>query len=159
MEKLVEEALTLFNEKRYHELIILLNGHENMENGIIQYIIGSLYNQGIEREVDYSKAFEHFYKSALAGYPEGERALGIYYYQGYGTIVDEAQGLYWVKKAVDDGLVRALCTLAHIYMNGMGVPRDEYQAYLLYKEAAEKGDEHAKEHLKECIEKGFDKLK
>ena len=62
----------------------------------------------------------------------------------------------WVTKAIEDGNVRAYCTLAHIYMHGLGMDqKDEHQGFLLYKKAAELGDKHAKEHLIECYLKGI----
>ena len=68
---------------------------------------------------------------------------------------NEEEGLKWIKKSIEHGLVRSLCTLAHIYMNGMGVAKDERQGFLLYQEAASKGDMHAVEHLIECYENGI----
>ena len=97
----------------------------------------------------------YFYRSAMQQNAYGERALGIYYYQGFGCEVDEVKGLYYVKQSVEHGLVLSLCTLAHIYMNGMGVDKDEHQGFLLYEEAANKGNRHALEHLEECYRKGI----
>ena len=37
----------------------------------------------------------------------------------------------------------------------MGVDKDEHQGFLLYEEAANKGNRHALEHLEECYRKGI----
>ena len=155
MNELANKALELFESGNYPELLDLLKDKEDSNDSTIQFIVGCLYNLGINREKDLDKAFKYFYKSAIQENPRGERALGIFYYQGFGCEVDETKGLYYVKKSVEHGLVRSLCTLAHIYMNGMGVDKDEHQGFLLYEEAASKGDDHAKEHLIECYSKGI----
>ena len=104
---------------------------------------------------DPSTAFVHFMNAASKGHNEAERALGIYYYQGFGCAKDEEKGKYWVEKAIEDGNVRAYCTLAHVYMNGLGVEVDLLRGFKLYRCAAELGDEHAMEHLEECYRKGI----
>ena len=154
MNELARNALDLFESQKYDDLLKLLNGEDDSDDPIIQYIFGCLYNLGIGRDKDLDKAFDYFYKSAMQKEPRGERALGIFYYQGFGCEVDEGKGLYFVKQSVDHGLVRSLCTLAHIYMNGMGVEKDEHQGFLLYEKAANKGDLHALEHLAECYKEG-----
>lgn len=146
-----EKVRILFNEKKYDEVKILLKNEEDHKDPFIQFVLASLYNL----DQDYEKAIIHFLNAANLGYNEAERALGIYYYQGYGCNKDETKGRYWVEKAIEDGNIRAYCTLAHIYMNGLGTNKDEHQAFLLYKKAAELGDEHAKEHLIECYIKGI----
>ena len=139
----VELARTLFNEKKYDECKVLLKDEKHNEDPLIQYILASIANL----DKDYKVAFIHFMNAASKGHNEAERALGIYYYQGFGCIKDTKKGMYWVKKAIKDGNVRAYCTLAHVYMNGIGVK--------LYKCAADLGDEHALEHLEECYRKGI----
>lgn len=147
----VELVRNLFNEKKYDECRVLLKNEEHNEDPLIQYILASLYNL----DKDYKNAFVHFMNAASKGHNEAERALGIYYYQGFGCKKDEAKGLYWVEKSIEDGNVRAYCTLAHVFMNGLGCKVDLERGFKLYKCAAEKGDEHALEHLVECYEKGI----
>ena len=147
----VELARTLFNEKKYDECKVLLKNEEHNEDPLIQYILASIANL----DKDYKNAFIHFMNAASKGHNEAERALGIYYYQGFGCIKDTRKGMYWVKKAIKDGNVRAYCTLAHVYMNGIGVKPDLERGFKLYKCAADLGDEHALEHLEECYRKGI----
>jgi TPR repeat protein len=155
MENLNKLAFKLYDSKQYEELGKLLFNQEDSADAEIQFLLGSLFDLGIDRKKDPVKAFSYFYKSAQNGNPFGERALGIYYFLGNGTEINEEKGLYWVNKSIDDGFVRAICTLAHIYMNGLGVLKDEKHAFELYLKAASLGDTHAMEHVSECCEKGI----
>ena len=155
MDNFTKIAFKLYDSKQYKELGQFLVGKEDSTDGEIQFLLGSLFDLGIDRKKDPLKAFSYFYKSAHNGNPLGERALGIYYFLDNGTEVDEEKGLYWVNKSIDDGCVRAICTLAHIYMNGLGVKKDEKHAFELYLKAASLGDTHAMEHVAECYEKGI----
>ena len=152
MENINEVAFALYESKQYIELGKLLSGKEDSDDPEIQFLLGSLFDLGIDRKKDPIKAFSYFYKSAHKGNPLGERALGIYYFLDNGTEVDEEKGLYWVNKSINDGCVRAICTLAHIYMNGLGVKKDEKPGFELYLKAASLGDTHAMEHVAECYE-------
>ncbi len=53
----------------------------------------------------------------------------------------------WFHKAAELGNVTAQLTLAHIYKNGEGVPRDDKEAARWFRKAAEQGDPNAQEHL------------
>ena len=147
----IDYIKALYKEKKYQEIKDLLKNEEENLNPELNYLLAMIANE----EKEYDIAFILFSKAANHNHSEAERALGIYYYQGYGCKVDTIKGRYWVDKAIKDGNVRAYCTLAHIYMNGLGLDKDEHQGYLLYKKAAELGDSHAKEHLIECYEKGI----
>ena len=155
MNYLYKRAFELYDSKQYEELGKLLVSQEDSNDGEIQFLLGSLFDLGLDRKKDPIKAFSYFYKSAHNGCPLGERALGIYYFLDNGSEVNTEKGLYWVKKSIDDGCVRAICTLAHIYMNGLGVQKDEKHAFELYLKAASLGDTHAMEHVSECYEKGI----
>ena len=155
MENLNKIAFELYNSKQYEKLGKLLTNQEDSTDAEIQFLLGSLFDLGIDRKKDPVKAFSYFYKSAHNGNPLGERALGIYYFLDNGTEINEEKGLYWVNKSIDDGCVRAICTLAHIYMNGLGVSKDEKHAFELYLKAASLGDTHAMEHVSECYQKGI----
>ena len=146
-----EIGLKYLEENKYQELEELLKDHKDSNDPLILYLLGSLYNKNRE----FSKAFTCFSRSASMGEPQGERALGIYYFLGNGTPVDTEKGFYYLKLAASHGLTLALCSLAHVYMNGIGVDKDEYQGYLYYLEASEKGNKHAIEHLIECYTKGI----
>ena len=141
----------LYKQKKYQEVKGLLQNESYNDVPEVLYILGMIENE----EKNYDKAFAYFFKAARLAHNEAERVLGIYYYQGYGCEVDTKEGFEWVKKSIEDGNVRAYCTLAHIYMNGLGLDKDEHQGFLLYKKAAELGDSHAKEHLIECYLKGI----
>lgn len=155
MKSLNKIAFELYDSKQYEELGKLLSNQEDSNDGEIQFLLGSLFDLGIDRKKDSVKAFHFFYKSAHNANPLGERALGIYYFLDNGTEIDKEKGLYWVNKSIEDGCVRALCTLAHIYMCGLAGIKDEKHAFELYIQAASLGDTHAMEHVSECYEKGI----
>ena len=79
MKSLNEIAFELYDSKQYEELGKLLSDKEDSNDGEIQFLLGSLFDLGIDRKKDPVKAFHFFYKSAYNANPLGERALGIYY--------------------------------------------------------------------------------
>ena len=94
MENLNKIAFELYNSKQYKELGKLLTNQEDSNDAEIQFLLGSLFDLGIDRKKDSVKAFSYFYKSAHNGNPLGERALGIYYFLDNGTEINEEKGLY-----------------------------------------------------------------
>lgn len=63
-------------------------------------------------------------------------ALGSIFYN---ELNDHKQAAEWFKKASEKGCTRSLNNLGICYEFGHGVPRDLDMAFLLFKEAAEKG--------------------
>ena len=72
MENLNKIAFELYNSKQYEKLGKLLANQEDSSDAEIQFLLGSLFDLGIDRKKDPVKAFSYFYKSAHNGNPLGE---------------------------------------------------------------------------------------
>ena len=58
-------------------------------------------------------AFPYFLQSAIAGYPPGQCAVGVYYFYGLGDVNrDPAQAKYWYQLSANQGYTRAKKLLA-----------------------------------------------
>ena len=75
MENLNKIALELYISKQYEELGKLLTNQEDSTDGEIQFLLGSLFDLGIDRKKDPVKAFSYFYKSAHNGNPLGGKSV------------------------------------------------------------------------------------
>ena len=67
---------------------------------------------------------------------------------GTGTTVDYAEAANWVRKAAEQGYVRAQLDLAYLYEQGKGVSLDYVSAYSWYKVAMNGGQKMARARLK-----------
>lgn len=90
----------------------------NSDDGAAEYFVGMHYNNGIDTEQNYEKAFEFFKVSALAGHPLGAYKLGCYY-AGQGSSIlkpDPENALAYKLIAADAGYSLAQYDVAGIYM-------------------------------------------
>ena len=115
-------------------------------NGIALNILGILYfdGDGVRRNV--ATAARKFRASAERGYAGGQGNIGHAYAVGAGVDQDDAQALYWLQLAAEDG--RRTTGLAFLYDIGQGVPQDFAEAARLFRLAAEQGNGIARIFLK-----------
>ncbi len=76
------------------------------ENGDVdaQYSLACAYNDGdTATGEDYEKAYWYFHMAAEQGHMEAQCNLGVQYLYGYGLEQDFEQGIYWLKKAAEQG--------------------------------------------------------
>jgi len=140
---------------------------------ISQYLLGMLYWNGVGVPKDEAEAFKYITKSAEQGYYEAQSKLGtllsmqaavIAHEKGYKLPEDwqndhEITSLYrmaaeWYGKAIAQGDADSLSGLGFMYLSGNGVPKDEMEAYKLFRAAAEKGDISAQHQIGEAYRKG-----
>ncbi len=77
-----------------------------------------------------------------------------------GIAADAKQGMEWVHKAAEQGLVKAQALLGGIYFAGRGtIPRDHKQALKWLHKAAEQGDALAQTTLGELYEQNSEDVK
>ena len=55
--------------------------------------------------------------------------LGVIYATGQGAPEDDAEAVFWLRKAAEQGHVVAQYNLGQMYANGDGVPEDRVEAY------------------------------
>jgi TPR repeat protein len=64
----------------------------------------------------------------------------VAYANDEGVLQDDAQAVYWYRKAAEQGYVTAQAFLGAAYDLGKGVTQDYAQAAAWYRKAAEQGD-------------------
>lgn len=138
---------------------------------LAQYELGMMYLKGTAVDRNYALAKEWLDKST---HPEKYIALGEIYENGLGVkkdilkalhnyetanILDVVDGKLNIERIISSlninatrGDVSSLILLASIYLNGEGVEKDNQKAVDLYKQAAAKGSEEAKNKLFELGE-------
>lgn len=70
-----------------------------------------------------------------------------YVHGGPGVEPDPAKGVQYIKYAADQGHSPAICALAGIYLNGLGVDKNVKQSQRLYTISANQGYGHAQFNL------------
>jgi len=108
-----------------------------------QFLIGEAYRLGRSVDPDFPEAETWYARAARQGDVAAATELGLLL---AGQNLDAA-ALPWLTMAAQHGEPHALCSLAALYFNGDGVPRDEPLAYALMVRAARTGLPEAKERL------------
>lgn len=93
-------------------------------------------------------------KAAEQGNAEGQRKLGLKYFNGNGVPEDYQKAVEWYRKAAEQGDEMAQWFLGGMYDEGKGVPKDINQALLWYAKAAEQGSVRAQFRLGEIFSEG-----
>lgn len=119
------------------------------------------FKQGVELLGNFSDtnvrdAMEFFIKAADEGHTEA------IYYVGYFNLFGEPQihrnvkqAIECLQKCMDDGLSKAKYPMAIIYLNGIGMEKDEEKAYKLLEESYKEGICDALNLLTYCCWKGI----
>ncbi|MBE6385613.1 MAG: sel1 repeat family protein [Lentisphaerae bacterium] len=92
-------------------------------------------------------------KAAAAGDPEALALAGAQLAAGRGSI--SAKGVEMLERAARRGVPAGLVKMGRIYLQGRLVPRDEFQAFDLFKKAAAKGNVESKYFLSLCYRDGL----
>jgi hypothetical protein len=80
-------------------------------------------------------------RSARGGCVEGQYTLGLIHLNGdWGLKEDSGRALFWFKKAADKDFPDALNNLGAMYLYGIGIKEDPYEAASLLKKAIKVGD-------------------
>jgi uncharacterized protein len=88
---------------------------------------------------DNNLAFFWCRKAAMAGDPDAQQGLGVFYDVGIGVAQDHAEAVTWFRKAADQGFALAQYALGSAYETGGGVAKDPAQAAVWYRKAADQG--------------------
>lgn len=118
--------------------------------------IGRLYETGQGVEKNYQLALEHYLKGAELQDPESLTNAGFMFEKGLGTDRDIVKAAGFYKTASDKhNYSRAQNALGALYYRGApGIDKDPYEAFQLFKRAAEQGNSHALNNLGICYEEG-----
>ena len=101
----------------------------------VQYRIGKMFALGYGTEQDYSKAFEWFEKSAIAGNKFAQYSLGSLYFFGNGTPQNYEKALEFFKLSADQDNTYAFYETAKMFRDGIGVEKNTEQAEEYFKKA------------------------
>ena len=147
--------------------VALKNLIVNAEKGDVasQSALGDCYYNGDGVEVNHREAAKWYRKAAEQGDINAEFKLGAMYatlYEaGKGVVRDYGESIKWYHKAVDQyrkaadqGVAVAQCSLGQIYRQGEIVPQDYSEAAKWYRKAADQGEVNAQENLGVQYSKG-----
>jgi uncharacterized protein len=112
---------------------------------------------------DSELALKWFHKAADAGDPDAQVELADKYEHGEGLEQNYRLAAEWYRKAAEHvpdlgGSGQGRYRLAQLYMEGLGVPRDYFQAYLWFSLWSPDAGADAKEHLSAAQVQAADKL-
>ena len=95
---------------------------------------------GDEKLWNDKKCFEWFLTTAERGFAAAQDAVGNYYHSGNAPVQkDYNKAFDWYRKAAVQGHTEAQVNLAECYENGLGIPKNNYEACKWYKEALKQG--------------------
>ncbi len=122
-------------------------------DGYSQMMVGAMYFGGNGVAKDNYEGLDWYKKAAKSGYTEAQFRLGSVLLSGVGGIpMDSAEGEKWLLTAAEKGHEEAQNFLALSYSTGMGLKKNNAQAYFWWTILSEHGKnkelkKEAKEHL------------
>ena len=111
-------------------------------------------NHSTSSEDSFESEFQETMQMAKRGDASAQSQLAFMYSASMGVQQDDAQALYWYKKAAEQGNAIAQHNLGFMYKNGQGVQQDYAQAFYWFKKAAEQGNAHSQSFLGSMYENG-----
>ena len=126
-------------------------------NAEAQYVLAERYKRGVGGAEKNGARAAHYYElSAGQDYPQAMFGLGMCYLTGFGKERDFEQGIMWVRRAANRGVVDAMLILGSCYEEGgFGLPKDGRQAAYWYGKAAEQGNADGQNSLGRCYIMGI----
>lgn len=109
--------------------------------------LGSLYEQGIGTQKNFTRALQSYEKAAFAGSADGWYRVGNAFETGLGTTAEMSKAVEAYRKAADLGFTPAQVKLATLYLAGQGLPRDDNAGVNLLNKAATAGNSQASQLL------------
>ena len=115
-----------------------------MGNPCAQWVLGKIYEEGIDTSVDYHEA-AHWYRSAARqSYARAQLALGRLYEIGKGVPGSSyPAAAHYYRLAAEQGADEAQYRLGSLLYRGAGLPEDLAQAQNWFALAAKQGHKEA----------------
>ena len=136
------------DQKIAQELVKLFESAAEAGNSDAMVDLGLIYSNGSGIGQDIDKARYWYEKAANANNTLGMFALGVMYDKGQGLPQDYTMARVWYEKAAARSHPSALYYLGVLYQCGHGVAPDPNKAMELFRAAADKGDQQAKDVLR-----------
>lgn len=133
----------------------LCHGQESITDGNALYkaekqlIVGSLGYNPREAVATYTEL-------ASKGSARAMNGLGLIYFKGITTPVDETEGIKWLEKAGEKGYTKSWYNLAILYKEGVGKLKDINKAVSYFEKAAKAGYKEAWQRWAEIYKDGID---
>ena len=133
-EKILNHALTYFNEKNYKKALQFFKCAEEVGSNKAIYYLGLCYHYGYGVDQSLLVAFETWYFAANLGIPEAMYNIGMYYFDGNELIERNREKAFeWFQKAADLGYYEALFKLSYYYRYGVHCKINIIKANELYE--------------------------
>ncbi len=143
----LKDGLDAYNSGNYKEAYAIFSKLSQLGNSQAQYILGSMYLDGIGVKKDYKKAYKLFLQSADQNNSFGEYGLGYLYKHGLGVKKDLSKTLYWWQKSAQLDNKDALYGLGFLYSMGQGVELNYQKSFEYWQKAAYLGSNYAQYRL------------
>lgn len=92
-------------------------------NGLAQFNLGLMEQQGWGRTANAEAACHWFEKSAIKQVPAAQQFWGDCLAKGIGQQANGQAAVVWYKKAAHSGIAYALCSAGHLYITAQGVEK------------------------------------
>ncbi|MGH6621126.1 MAG: tetratricopeptide repeat protein [Alphaproteobacteria bacterium] len=116
-------------DKKYGESRRIFDALANGGDAQAQFMMGTIYEQGLGVPKDLAAAARWYRKAAEAGNASAQYNLGIFHQFGKGVAKDPVEAARLLRLAADQGHGRAQNNLSTFYFTGVGVPRDPVEAW------------------------------
>jgi uncharacterized protein len=115
--------------KHYGESRRIFNALADAGNVRAEFMMGSIYEQGLGVPRDLAAAARWYRLAADGGNASAQYNLGIFYQFGKGVPKDPVEAARLLLQAAEQGHGRAQNNLSTFYFTGIGVPRDLVEAW------------------------------
>ncbi len=113
-----------------------------------QTVLALAYHEAVLLKKNDAESLRLLHQAASQNFMAAEESLGIFAQAGFGTPQPApAEALDWYKKAVQQGSLDAATSIALMYAEGAGMPKDAGQALTWFLQAAGGGDATAQYNL------------
>ncbi|NVK19323.1 MAG: sel1 repeat family protein [Methylocystaceae bacterium] len=111
--------------------------------------LGVMHFEGNGIPQDTEKGMSYFLKAHSLEFPPATEELGrIYIFGRNGIEKDVKKGIDYLTQSADQGMHKSIYLMAHAYLKGLGVQKDEYKGIIMLIDAANKGLEWAQADIK-----------
>ena len=148
LEELQDEALSLFADQNFAELIPVLSEMESQGSAWGAHYLAGCYSLGHGVEVDAERANELMRGAADLGLVESQTVLGRNLLVGDGAQKDVAEGLRYLNMAAAQGSAFAIYLLGEDSLSGScETPQDPVAAAKLFQQSVDLGEHRAMQRL------------
>jgi TPR repeat protein len=130
-----------------HQLTNNINCSSN-----VPLILGMAHDDGININVDKTKAYQYYKMSADQGNALAQNYVGWCYQNGIGVHPDKAEAFRYYKMSADQGNADAQNKIGWRYQNGDNIDIDKAAAFRYYKMSANQGNSLAQNNIGWCYQ-------